>query len=246
MHPAVFGFTFRLFSFCHLGILAAIPILGFLLFHFRETLRQQKINRVMRGAFFLTIVASQLSFHIWLIMHQQWSVTWSLPLQLCDVSAILSAILLVKKSFALYELVYFWGLGGAVQALLTPDFGKNPPLFLVCQFFISHSMIIITSLFFTFVERFRPSLKSIGKTMVVTNFYAALIGLFNQASGANYLYLLRKPAAPSLLDYLGPWPWYIGSLELVLLVMCVLLYFPFVIIDRFKQHKKIASWGPTS
>ncbi|ATW28176.1 TIGR02206 family membrane protein [Candidatus Formimonas warabiya] len=235
MHALVFGLTFRPFSFYHMGALAMIPLLGFLLFHFRQMIRQKKINRIIRGIFFVIIVGNELSGHIWLILHHQWSITWAAPLQLCDLSALLSAILLLKNHLILYELVYFWGLGGAVQALLTPDIGSNPvPLFWLLQFFISHGMIIITCLFFTFVERFRPSVKSIGKTILATNLYAVLIGFFNWCIGANYLYICHKPAAPSLLDYLGPWPWYIFSLELVLGVMCCLLYLPFLILDRFK------------
>jgi uncharacterized membrane protein YwaF len=61
---------------------------------------------------------------------------------------------------------------------------------------------------------------------VATNFYALCLGLINQALGSNYLYLCNKPAHSSLLDYLGPWPWYILSLELMALFVYMLCYLP--------------------
>jgi uncharacterized membrane protein YwaF len=44
--------------------------------------------------------------------------------------------------------------------------------------------------------------------------------------------LNAKPATPSLLDLLPPWPYYIPYMELLGLVSCLLLYLPFVLIDR--------------
>jgi uncharacterized membrane protein YwaF len=49
----------------------------------------------------------------------------------------------------------------------------------------------------------------------------------NVAFGTNYMYLLRKPSAPTLLDHLGPWPWYLAGAELVGLLLFLLLYLPF-------------------
>jgi len=53
--------------------------------------------------------------------------------------------------------------------------------------------------------------------------YAVIVGAFDAISGANYMYLCRKPANPSLLDWFGPWPWYLcGGAALGLLLFCAL------------------------
>lgn len=46
------------------------------------------------------------------------------------------------------------------------------------------------------------------------------------------MFISHKPDDPSLLDLIGPWPWYILSLEGVALVMCVILYLPFALRPR--------------
>ena len=77
------------------------------------------------------------------------------------------------------------------------------------------------------VEEFSVSMKSVFKSMIVLNILAMIAFIANLMTGANYMFLARKPANPSILDYLGPYPWYILSLELLALIMFILLYLPF-------------------
>ena len=80
-------------------------------------------------------------------------------------------------------------------------------------------------------EQFRPTWRSIWKAFWVTNIYAAAVALFNLATESNYLMLSAKPAVPTLVDYLGPWPWYIIGLEVVGVISCVVYYAPFALRD---------------
>jgi uncharacterized membrane protein YwaF len=60
---------------------------------------------------------------------------------------------------------------------------------------------------------------------------ATVLGL-NALLGTNYGYLCAKPENPSLLDHLGPWPWYLLSLEGLALALFLLLDLPFRLTDR--------------
>jgi len=56
--------------------------------------------------------------------------------------------------------------------------------------------------------------------------------------GSNYLFLAYKPPAATLLDYLGPWPWYFLSMVAIGLALASLLYLPFWIKDRARLKEE--------
>ncbi len=235
---------FVIFSFSHMAALVLILWACVLVITFRVRLRKEKLNKSFRYAMGALLLLEELAVQIWMVFSGEWSVKWSLPLHLCGISAVLSVIMLYRKSYSIYELAYFWGFGGALQALLTPDLGPFAfPHLYFYQFFISHGLIIIACVFMTTVEGFRPSHRSIWKTFAATNIYAALIALLNIVAGGNYLYLCHKPASPTLLDLLGPWPWYILSLELVLVLMCYAYYLPFALYRRLTDDQRNKNIG---
>jgi hypothetical integral membrane protein (TIGR02206 family) len=160
-----------------------------------------------------------------------------LPFQLCDWATFTCAAALVWRHRLAYELSYFWGLAGTVQAVLTPDLAEDFPHPGFFVFHIAHSGIIVAVFFLTLGMGMRPSLRSIGRAFLWLQVYAAATVLLNLLLDANYGYLLRKPARPSLLDYLGPWPWYIVSLEVLALLLFFLYYAPFAVADRLRRAR---------
>jgi hypothetical integral membrane protein (TIGR02206 family) len=206
-------------------IITAVTIL--LLVPFRKKLRDEKNNKIFRYILAAFITIQQASIYIWYTAAGEWSLQITLPLQLCDLSLFLTIAVLLTRKQLLSELLYYWGLGGATQAMLTPSIGPYTfPHFVYYQYFISHWAILFVCAYILAVENFRPSRGSVVRTFLITNAYAALIFPINLLIGSNYLFLNWKPEI-SLLDLLGPWPWYILSLEGVVLVMLILMYLPF-------------------
>jgi hypothetical integral membrane protein (TIGR02206 family) len=63
--------------------------------------------------------------------------------------------------------------------------------------------------------------------MVALNILAAFDGAFNAIYQTDYMYLRAKPENSSLLNFMGPWPWYILAAEPVAIALFLLLYWPF-------------------
>lgn len=220
--------TMETFSAPHLISMAVTLALCVAMIFFRKQFKTEKSRKVFRTVFATFIILQQASIYIWYTAAGEWSLSVTLPLQLCDLSLFLTIAVLLTKKQLLAELLYFWGVGGATQALLTPDIGPYTlPHFVFYQYFISHGVILLTCVYMLAVEKFKPSSKSVLRTFIITNLYALLIMPINALTNGNYLFLSRKPSTGSIMDLLGPWPWYILSLEALALVIFILLYLPF-------------------
>jgi hypothetical integral membrane protein (TIGR02206 family) len=235
-------FPFRMFSVDHLVPLGLLLAAIAAMYLFRGRLRGPRLNLAARMFMAGVLVVAEASYHVWANWNGSWTPGYSLPLHICGLAALLSVVMLLTRSYAIFELVYFWGLAGTTQAILTPDLGTTSfPHYMYYKFFVFHSFIILAVLFMTIVERYRPTLRSLGKVVVLTNVYAVFIAVVDYVFDGNYLYLCWKPQGGSLLDYLGPWPWYIASLEIIVIVFCLICYLPYAGSGRKNRGGQAAS-----
>jgi hypothetical integral membrane protein (TIGR02206 family) len=163
------------------------------------------------------------------------------PLNLCDwAQAALILALLTRNQFA-YELGYFWGLGGTLQGVITPDVGRGFPDIQFLLFMLDHAGLIAALLYLTLGTGLRPFPKSLPRVIAATLFYVVLAGLADYALGANYGFLRGKSQNVSLLTFLAPWPWYIGELVLIGLLSVAIYYAPFFALDVLRRPKTSTS-----
>lgn len=150
-----------------------------------------------------------------------------LPLHLCDMLILVAVAALLTRRVWLCELLYFWAGAGALVAMLTPDVqrGFPDPYFLL--FFGLHGAVVVAAALLTLGWGVRPRPGAALRTFGVTLAYAAAVAAVDLATGANFMFLRRKPAVPTLLDWLGPWPWYLVSAGLLGLGLFLLLEWPF-------------------
>jgi hypothetical integral membrane protein (TIGR02206 family) len=159
----------------------------------------------------------------------------TLPMHLCDWAVVCTVIALPFRKRLPYEAAFFWSLGGSVQAILTPDIAPSTPALFIAGFFVSHCTAVISVVFLTWTTPLRPVPRSLWRVFLLSNGYLAVAAVVNLLLGTNYGYLCRKPEQASLLDSLGPWPFYILSLEVVLVITMLVLYLPFWVADRRKR-----------
>lgn len=216
---------FYMWDIAHLITILVIIILISLLFIYRKPLfPYRKKIRITVG---LSLIMSRISLDVWYMATGQWSTKSSLPLELCSIASIACAIMLLTKNRSLFEIFYFIALGGAMQAIITPDLHFPFPQYRFLQFFIDHFLLMIAPLIMIWLYSFTITLRSVIKSFFTLNIIALIVYGFNIALSANYMFLRYKPSAGSLLDFLGPYPYYILSLEIVTLCIFVVLYLPF-------------------
>ena len=150
--------------------------------------------------------------------------------------------MLVGKKQFLFDISYFWLLSGSLFALITPT-----PLtytgmtrFRYYQFWLEHTLGYVAIFYMIFVHGMRPTVRSAIRS------YAALVvmaiiayGVNSMIPGANYLYMARPEAAPSVLDILpANFVLRTGIIIAVITLMYVLAYLPWSLSDRRGKKTK--------
>jgi hypothetical integral membrane protein (TIGR02206 family) len=177
----------------------------------------------------VVIVANEASWWVWLAGHGTYSASYALPFQLCDVAAFVSAGALWFRHPLLVELTYFWGLAGTANGLITPDLTDHFPSFGFMQYFIAHGAIVAAALFLVIGLKVSPRPGAVVRVFGLTFVLMVLDAGINLLSDGNYMYLRHTPGAHSLLDLLGPWPWYIVGAAALALALFAILDLPFTI-----------------
>lgn len=214
----------RMFGPVHLAILCIVPSLAAILAAaHRRSFSGSKLTRFVLA---ILLFASTASYYAYFAATGAQMFPNHVPLELCDASLWLIIASLLTLKPAIFDIAYYWAIGGATQSLLTPNL-VNPTPFLSIQFFFDHGLIVCAVLYLIWSGQAKPRPGSVTRSLITANIYALPVGIFDFLFKTNYMFLRSKPPTPSLLDILGPWPWYIPVCEVVALLLFLLLYLPF-------------------
>jgi hypothetical integral membrane protein (TIGR02206 family) len=157
----------------------------------------------------------------------------SLPLQLCDLATVAAAVALWTRDPRAAAFTYYVGLTLTLQGALTPSLAETFPHPRFFGFWALHLLVIWAAVFLVWGLGLHPTWALYRFTVLATAAWALVVAGFNAVTGTNYGYLNRKPSAASLLDLMGPWPWYV-LVEVVVIALgwAVLLTLPWWLRDR--------------
>ena len=150
----------------------------------------------------------------------------NLPLQLCDLTVWVTVAACLTANPTAVEFTYFAGIAGSGMAILTPDLWTPWPSYPAIYFFVAHGGVLVACAVLVIgrVTALRPG--AVWRAFGILAAYASLVGAFNRVSGANYMYLCKRPVNPSLLDFFGPWPLYLVGGAAVAILLFWLLWLP--------------------
>jgi hypothetical integral membrane protein (TIGR02206 family) len=230
------GEPFHFLGLPHLVVLGVIMAINVALVCFRKSF-DHRSRLYLRYSLAILLLSNEAGWHLWNWLTGQWTIQKMLPLHLSSLMVYLSAISLITNSARWYHLIYFLGIGSAIQPLLTPDITiYGFPHYRVFQTFITHGGILTTGCYIIFIEKYSPSWKSMLRAFIEVILYMGCVGMVNAWIGSNYLFLAHKPSTPTIMDILGPWPWYILGIVGIGIISFLLLYAPFAI-KAWKQAR---------
>lgn len=217
------SFDFDMFSRSHFIVLVIFILITAVIFLYRKKLNGNKSRRTEIGVIF-SLILFEITNHLWMYVNGVWKIGRSMPLELCNIGLILCVILLLTRNKFVFELLFFIAILGATQAIFTPALKYDFPHFRFFHFFYAHMIIVWVSLYFTWTKGYYPTFRSVIKLIVFINLLLPVILFVNKWTNGNYWFLRHKPKSSSFLDVLGPYPWYIFSLESLLIVFSLMAW----------------------
>lgn len=217
---------FHPFCTSHIAVLLLTAFLAALMVWMRRTgvAWVVVLEKLLATALLLEWPASLYAHHVL----GDLSVQNALPFHLCDVAAFAGALALLKRGPLAAEICYFFGLTGTFQGLLTPALREDFPHPRFIAFFLGHASVVVAAIYIVAGLRLTPRPRAPLRMMGWLLAYAAVVGVLNAVLRTNYAFICQKPPSPSLMDVLGPWPFYILSLIAVATVIFTLLHLPFL------------------
>ena len=223
---------FQLFGAAHLTVIGLTVGLPVLFWATARGVGREGYRIAVRYGLAGLLAVNWIGYEIERYLAGEFTPAGALPMQLCDWAMVAVIAALVTRRFAVYEVAYFWGMAGTLQAILTPNLREGFPSLWFFSFFVAHSGIVVGILYLTAVEGLRPTPGSIVRALLWSEVYFGATLIVNSATGANYGFLTHKPFGKSVLDYLsGNHGMYLFELHLLEVGFYLVLYSPFWVRD---------------
>jgi hypothetical integral membrane protein (TIGR02206 family) len=218
------SFDFNMFSLSHFVVLVIFILMAVVIFLNRKNLSGEKKIEVGVA---ISLILFETANQVWMYVNGIWKVGRSMPLELCNISLILCVILLFTRKKLVFELLFFIAILGVPQAIFTPALTYDFPHFRFFHFFYAHLVVVWVTLYFTWARKYYPTFGTAIKMIIFINLLLPVILFVNKTANGNYWFLRHKPDGPSVLDLLGPYPWYIFTLESLVMVFSLIVWLIF-------------------
>lgn len=217
---------FVLFGTQHLLVLAIMVFICFALPYFAKRYLNPTQQLWLSRGMAITIAFWTAAYIVILIWLGKFNYRTDLPFDLCNFMGLLLPIAMWRPSYRIHEVLYFWIFAGTLQAVLTPHLFNGFPNFIFIKYWFVHGGLIVYAVYITRVFDLKPTKKSIWRSFLYLQAYVAFVMIINLVLDSNYVYVLHKPPTASVLDFLGPWPWYVLVCELGGLLIFFLAWLP--------------------
>ncbi|HCL4479990.1 TPA: TIGR02206 family membrane protein [Clostridium botulinum] len=214
------------FSYNHWVFLLGFIVFIILIIKNKELIKIEKISLIIKRALMGLLLLQQLLLYSWYYFNAQFTVKEALPLYPCRISELLCIVILINFNQKIFDFLYFWGLLGAVIALIVPDTsGAGFPNALFIQFYLGHTCIFLTVIYTLLSHSGAINKRSFNNCICGSIFYIVFIITINVILGSNYAYL-KEPPITFLFAMNLPLGLYVLAYTILILSVFYLMYLP--------------------
>ena len=228
---------FVIFGNAHLITLFIIIAIAIV---FPLIVKTRPVSQIILITKIMGVTLISLEFIKPLIWHYSMDFPWIelVPIHMCNLSTLFIGIFLITKKRLFFEVAFFWGIGGGINALITPDIPNSFPDPQYILFFFGHGLLIIAIAYACISLANRPTLNSVKNGIYFSLITLPVIYFINKILGppANYWYLGSKPVGDSILNLFPAPPLHIPVLIIIGVFLFFLIYSPYWAYDSFKKQ----------
>ncbi|PRO67065.1 TIGR02206 family membrane protein [Alkalicoccus urumqiensis] len=199
------------FSSLHLATLA-VSFLGLALFMLALPSRGHSYVRYTLAA---VLLGSEGVYQMLAVIEGRWSFSSHLPLELCSLTSLGAAFLLLFPAAAPGRLLPFFVFFPVLLAFVTPVPDQAFPHPDYFRFFVQHTAIYAALYYVLRVFRWYPDKKDALYAFLLLQAAALLAAGANWLFQSNYMFLQTPPPEASLYLVAAAHPWYFWNLELL-------------------------------
>ena len=228
------GIEFTEWGIYHLIPLVLIVVGVFLIYYFKNEIRDSKNERYFRYTLGITGIVMEVSLQIWKLTSGTYTLD-NLPIGICAFSMFMGIYVIFTKSYKVYEIAYFWAIGGVVS-ILFPDILYGPDRFRYYEYVIGHVSFFFMIMYMLFVHDYIPTFNSFKKSfLLLLGIVLIFIIPINNLLGTNYMYLLEPGDTPFGIFWgNGYFLYVVGSILLSMVVM-TFWYLPIILYTNYKK-----------
>ncbi|MEQ8239592.1 MAG: TIGR02206 family membrane protein [Cyclobacteriaceae bacterium] len=223
--------NFKPYSLEHLIAVLLLCLAGYVLMRYAKS----KPLRNQETIFQILCLVINASVWFWLfneVAYDRFEWEKDIPFVFCNLLAALLPVFAFYRKKWLFNVIYYLVIIGAIMAIITPSLKFKFPHYESIKFWAVHGGLLIVIFYSIIIFKYRPTFKGVVHTLLFVQVYVVIITVFNLTFGTNYLYLNTKPSNGTILDLLGPWPWYVIFMDLLLIPFFLLSYLPFFLLKK--------------
>ena len=162
---------FQPYGLPHLTVIFLTIVLPFALAAIVWRTKSQPLEKMIISVLSAVLIVNYVVYLIFI--RSRGIVDWQhmLPMQMCDWGMAVVIVAMWTGNQRWFEVAYFWGIGGTLQAVLTPNLSFGFPDWRFISFFTSHSTIIVGVVFLMLTRGYRPYPMSIVRVWMWSEFY---------------------------------------------------------------------------
>lgn len=211
---------FKLFGKAHLLTILVMVMIGVLCLYAAK--RSEKFSRFFKYFLIINLIVMDISYRLWSGFYETHDYIGMFSIHISSVSVILAIFTLYRFNQKIFDVLFYWGLILVPQAIITPGIYRYGfPHLRFFHILWIHFLVIYTVFYLLLIQNRKLSPFNLKRVLIITHLYGIFIFIINRIFDTNYMFIGKKASVPSLIQYLGPWPYYIVVLDIILIILFI-------------------------